>query len=128
MLHYVSGNLADKDFELMEEPLEADGEAVSTLLRQYYAARGARGRGSSCCRDCMADEDLSALSELFSGEAGRKVRVEVPQRGDRRQLLDTAMTNAREEVERGCHGGARSRSRPWSGCRRRWACPRCRSV
>lgn len=99
VLHYVSGNLADKDFELMEEPLEADGEAVSTLLRQYYAARGAWPR-FILLPDCMADEDLSALSELFSGEAGRKVRVEVPQRGDRRQLLDTAMTNAREEVER----------------------------
>ena len=99
VLHYVSGNLADKDFELMEEPLEADGEAVSTLLRQYYAARGAWPR-FILLPDCMADEDLAALGELFSGEAGRKVRVEVPQRGDRRQLRDTAMTNAREEVER----------------------------
>ena len=41
VLHYVDGSLADKDFELMEEPLEADGEAVSALLRQHYAARGA---------------------------------------------------------------------------------------
>ena len=99
VLHYVSGNLADKDFELMEEPLESDGEAVSTLVRQYYAARGAWPK-FILLPDCMAEEDLTALAELFSNESGKKVRVEVPQRGDKRQLLDTAMTNAREEVER----------------------------
>ena len=99
VLHYVSGNLADKDFELMDEPLESDGEAISTLVRQYYAARGAWPK-FIYLPDCMADEDLAALSELFSNESGKKVRVEVPQRGDRRRLLETAMTNAREEAER----------------------------
>ncbi len=99
VLHYVSGNLADKDFELMEEPLESDGEAVSTLVRQYYAARGAWPK-FILLPDCMAGEDLTALSELFSKESGKKVRVEVPQRGDKRKLLETAETNAREEVER----------------------------
>lgn len=99
VLHYVNGDLADKDFELMDEPLEADGEAVSALLRQYYAARGAWPR-FILLPDCMADEDLDALSELFSKDAGRRVRAEIPQRGDRRRLLDTAETNAREESER----------------------------
>ena len=107
VLHYVSGNLADKDFELMDEPLESDGEAVSTLVRQYYAARGAWPK-FILLPDCMADEDLSALSELFSKESGKKVRVEVPQRGDKRQLLDTAMTNAREEVERAATAAQKS--------------------
>ena len=41
VLHYLSRNLAAKDFELMDEPLEGDGEAVSALVRQYYSARGA---------------------------------------------------------------------------------------
>ncbi len=107
VLHYVSGNLADKDFELMDEPLESDGEAVSTLVRQYYAARGAWPK-FILLPDCMADEDLAALSELFSKESGKKVRVEVPQRGDKRQLLDTAMTNAREEVERAATAAQKS--------------------
>ena len=80
VLHFVGGDLADKDFELMEEPLESDGEAVSTLVRQYYAARGAWPK-FILLPDCMADEDLAALSELFSKESGKKVRVEVPQRG-----------------------------------------------
>ena len=107
VLHYVNGDLADKDFELMDEPLEADGEAVSALLRQYYAARGAWPR-FILLPDCMADEDLDALSELFSKDAGRRVRAEIPQRGDRRRLLDTAETNAREESERAATAAQKS--------------------
>ena len=99
VLHYVNGDLADKDFELMEEPLESDAEAVSALVRQYYAARGAWPR-FILVPECMDSEDLEALAELFSKDAGRRVRVEIPQRGDRRRLLDTAAANAREESER----------------------------
>ena len=99
VLHYVNGDLAGKDFELMEEPVESDGEAVSTLLRQYYASRGAWPR-YILLPDCLEAEELEALSELFTRDAGRRVSVEIPQRGDRRRLLDTAATNAREESER----------------------------
>ena len=89
----------DKDFELMEEPMEPDGEAVSGLVRQYYAARGAWPK-FVFLPECCSGEDLDALAELFSRDSGKKVRVEIPQRGDRRQLLETAMANAREESER----------------------------
>ena len=34
VLHYVNGDLADKDYELMDEPLEPDAEAGSGLVRQ----------------------------------------------------------------------------------------------
>ena len=107
VLHYVNGNLADKDFELMEEPLESDGEAVSALVRQYYAARGAWPK-FILVPDCMDGEDLTALSELFSRDSGKKVRVEVPQRGDRLKLLETAQTNAKEEVERAATAAQKS--------------------
>ena len=99
VLHYLSGNLAAKDFELMDEPLEGDGEAVSALVRQYYSARGAWPR-FILLPECVEGEDLEALSELFTRDAGRRVRVEIPRRGDKKALLDTAMTNAREESER----------------------------
>ena len=99
VLHYVNGDLVDKDFELMEEPMEPDGEAVSGLVRQYYAARGAWPK-FVFLPECCSGEDLDALAELFSRDSGKKVRVEIPQRGDRRQLLETAMANAREESER----------------------------
>jgi hypothetical protein len=36
VLHYRSGEPAGKDYELMDEPLESDGEVLSALFRQNY--------------------------------------------------------------------------------------------
>ena len=40
VLHYVNGNLLDKDYEILQ-PSDDAQEAVSTLVKQYYLARGA---------------------------------------------------------------------------------------
>ena len=97
VLHFVGGDLAGKDFELMDEPLEDDAEAVSGLVRQYYSQRGAWPK--FILLPVEAD-DAEDLSRLFSEEAGRKVSVETPTRGDRLRLVESAATNAREEGER----------------------------
>ena len=97
VLHFVGGDLAGKDFELMDEPLEDDAEAVSGLVRQYYSQRGAWPK--FILLPVEAD-DAEDLSRLFSEEAGRKVSVETPKRGDRLRLVESAATNAREEGER----------------------------
>lgn len=39
VLHYNGDNLVDKDYRLVDEPLESDEEAMSALVRQYYAIR-----------------------------------------------------------------------------------------
>jgi excinuclease ABC subunit C len=41
-------------------------------------------------------EDLDILAEALSSHAGRKVEVLVPQRGEKRMLVEHAVTNARE--------------------------------
>ena len=97
VLHFVGGDLAAKDFELMDEPLEDDAEALSGLVRQYYAQRGAWPKFILLPVEA---EDAAALSQMFSEAAGRKVSVETPKRGDRLRLVESAMTNAREEGER----------------------------
>lgn len=97
VLHFVGGDLAGKDFELMDEPLEDDAEAVSGLVRQYYSQRGAWPKFILLP---VETEDAGDLSRLFSEEAGRKVSVETPKRGDRLRLVESAVTNAREEGER----------------------------
>ena len=97
VLHFVDGDLAAKDFELMDEPLEDDGEAVSGLIRQYYSQRGAWPKFILLPTEA---EDAAALSQLFTEQAGHKVSVETPKRGDRLRLVESAMTNAREEAER----------------------------
>ncbi|MEG1632438.1 MAG: excinuclease ABC subunit UvrC [Oscillospiraceae bacterium] len=97
VLHFIDGDLAGKDFELMDEPLEEDAEAVSGLVRQYYAERGSWPKFILLP---VETEDTEPLSQLFSEAAGRKVAVETPKRGDRLRLTEAAMTNAREESER----------------------------
>lgn len=97
ILHYISGDLAAKDMELLDEPMETDGEAVSLLVRRYYSARGAWPRTILLP---VASEDRAELEELFSQAAGRKISVEYPQRGERRRLVEKAQLNAEEECRR----------------------------
>ncbi|MBA4792327.1 excinuclease ABC subunit UvrC [Phenylobacterium sp.] len=44
--------------------------------------------------------DCDLLSEAFALKAGRKVEILKPQRGEKRQLVDHALTNAREALGR----------------------------
>lgn len=97
VLHYSDGQLTDKEYELMDEPLETDGEALSALLRQYYSQRGAWPKTILLPLEI---EDRASLEQMMSEEAKRRVYIEVPQRGDRRQLVLSAEVNAKEEAAR----------------------------
>ena len=97
VLHYTDGSLAGKDHELLDEPLEDDAGALSALVRQYYAGRGSWPKVILLP---MEMEDREALEQLLSDAAGRRVRIEVPKRGDRRTLSQAAQVNAREESVR----------------------------
>ena len=98
VLHFVNGDLVGKDTELMEEPLEEDGEAISDLVRQYYTAhRG--GWPKSILLPCKI-EDRDDLEELLSQCSGRRIYIETPQRGERMRLIESAALNAREEIQR----------------------------
>lgn len=97
VLHFNDGSLTAKDFKLLPEPLEADSEAVSALVRQYYTARGNYPKTVLLPCEC---EDREDLQQLFTTLAGRKVSVEVPQRGERAKLCERANLNAAEEILR----------------------------
>ena len=97
VLHYSGGSLAGKDFELMDEPVEEDGEAVSRLVSAYYLRRGVWPKTILLP---VEPEDMEELSQLLSQAAGRRVYVEAPKRGDKAVLTNTACINAREEVTR----------------------------
>jgi excinuclease ABC subunit C len=94
VLHYTGGDLAGKEYSLLEEPLEDDAEALSNLLRQYYAGRGAF---PGVILLPIEPEDRESLERLFVEASGHRVRLEVPKRGDRLRLVEAASTNAREE-------------------------------
>lgn len=97
VLHYVGGTLLDKDCEVFDSPLEEDEEALSGLLVQYYERRGAWPKTIALP---FPLQDSDQLEQLFSENAGRRVYVEAPMRGDKKKLVETANINAREEAER----------------------------
>ena len=97
VLHYIGGSLLDKDFELLDNPLEDDGEAVSALLRQYYTLRGVYPK--NIYLPCET-EDNSLLERLFTEQAGSNVYVTTPQKGEKKRLVETANLNAAEEINR----------------------------
>ena len=98
VLHFVNGDLAGKDTEMMDEPLEEDAEAVSDLVRQFYTAQ--RGGWPAVILLPVEPEDREELETLLSETAGRRVRLECPKRGERMRLIESAALNAREEIQR----------------------------
>ncbi len=97
VLHFVGGDLADKDYELMEEPVGTDEEVLPGLLMQYYVRRGTFPKTVLLP---AALEEAEELSRFLSEQAGRRVYVEFPQRGERVRQVERAQLNAREEILR----------------------------
>ena len=96
VLHYVGGNLLDKDYELMD-CADTPGEAVSALVKQYYLSRQS-APGIILIPEPM--EDAEPFARLLLEQLGKKVRIRVPQRGDNLRRLEIARANARQEAER----------------------------
>ena len=98
VLHFAGGDLAAKDWELIDTPMEEDAsDILSALVRQYYAPRGQLPR--QILLPCGL-EDEAPLMRLFSEQAGHKVELVTPQRGAKMDLIRLANKNAAEEVER----------------------------
>lgn len=98
VLHYVLGNLIDKDVEVLETQIgETQEETVSTLVKQYYLRRGLAPK--DIYLPCPV-EDSELFAQLLQQEYGKKVRISVPQRGDHVRLVELACANAKEEAER----------------------------
>lgn len=96
VLHFIKGNLMDKDYELLPVPDEP-AEALSALVKQYYLTRRA-APGRVFLPFSM--EDAEPFEQLLQKELEKRVRIRVPQRGDGKRLVELAVKNAREEAER----------------------------
>ena len=98
VLHYVDGELAAKDWDLMETPMEEErSDVVSALVREYYGGRGNLPR--QILLPCEIDDEVP-LTRMLSESAGRRVNIVTPQRGAKVDLIRLANKNAAEEVER----------------------------
>ncbi|NCE65768.1 excinuclease ABC subunit UvrC [Pseudoflavonifractor sp. 524-17] len=105
VLHYVDGELAAKDWDLMEAPIEEDeGTVVSTLVRQFYGGRGNLPR--QILLPCELEDEVP-LTRMLSEAAGRRVNLITPQRGAKADLIRLANKNAVEETERATTGEER---------------------
>ena len=98
VLHYVDGDLAAKDMELLEMPVEEQTEdIVSSLVKQYYGGRNSLPK--QILLPCEIP-DRVPVTRLLSEQVGRKVELLTPQRGAKMDLIRMANGNAKEEVER----------------------------
>ena len=105
VLHFNSGNMAGKDFELMEEPLETDSEALSKILIQYYSIRCSLPKNILLPFEI---EDIEDVERILREVSGKSVSIFVPQRGEKAELVKSALLNAREEVMRATTQAQRS--------------------
>jgi len=98
VLHYVEGELAAKDWELVELPLkEEEEQAVSALVAQYYSGRSHLPR--QILLPCELEDEVS-LARMLTESGQRKVDLVTPKRGAKMDLIRLANENAAEEVER----------------------------
>jgi excinuclease ABC subunit C len=74
----------------------APGDVLAAFLAQFYAERPA-------ARLVLLDRDIAErelLAEALGVSAGHKVEIAVPQRGERRRLVEIAVANARQALAR----------------------------
>lgn len=80
---------------------ESESAVLAAVATRFYL-----GRGDVGLRDLPREvlipgefEDRAALESLLKEEAGRRLQVRVPQRGEKRRLVDLAAQNARHALE-----------------------------
>ena len=95
VLHYVGGNLLDKDYEIVSPSDEE--EPISTLVKQYYLERQMVPKQILLPSPM---EDSALFEQLIQQQLGKRVHIRVPRRGDNVRLVEIAQRNAREETER----------------------------
>lgn len=96
VLHFRDGDLLDKDYEILSA-VDSEENAISSLIKQYYLSRGSAPKQVFLPIDI---EDAEVFSELLEREFGRKTKLKVPQKGDNLRLVNMAMENAKQELER----------------------------
>ena len=97
ILHYIGGTLLDKEYDIIDTPLEAPPAAVSAILKQYYADKEYYPKFIYLPFDI---DDQESLEAFLLQNAGHRVEIHTPKRGDKVKLVENANENAKAEVER----------------------------
>ncbi len=93
-----NGKMLGRDVFLLDATRDAtDDEVLSGFLLQYYA------RASTVPRDVLVPVELSDRADLeafLAVRRGSNVHIRIPQRGEKRELMELARTNAAETLAR----------------------------
>ncbi|WP_338720369.1 excinuclease ABC subunit UvrC [Devosia sp. XK-2] len=84
----------------------SDAEVLEAFLVQFYEDR-------TPPKLVLLSHDMAEpalIEEALSSRAGRKVRIEIPQRGEKRDLVNHALNNAKEALGRQLAEGASNRT------------------
>ncbi len=89
-------NWGHRDFFPAHTAEVSEEEVMTLFLMQFYEE-------VPPARTVLVDRalpDVEVLAEALTTQAGRKVAIEVPQRGTRKRLMEQACRNAKEALER----------------------------
>ncbi|GAB2516152.1 excinuclease ABC subunit UvrC [Nocardiopsis aegyptia] len=108
IFHVRGGRIRGRRGYVVDKVTDAGpGELMETFLGQLYgAAEGTdetAGTGTAVPREVLvshAPEDIGAVASWLSEHRGSAVDVRVPQRGDKKALMETVDKNARESLAR----------------------------
>lgn len=97
MLFIRSGRMQGGKNFAVSDAEEDNGERISSFITQYYAS------GVELPDEIMISapvQDAEALSGYFKKEFSKSVRIYVPERGDKRKLVEMAIENAEDYLEK----------------------------
>ncbi len=121
-LHIRGGKLIDSGrHQMIGAGGEETGHIIASFITQYYDK-------AQIPREILVEElpaDAEDIEKWLSAQAGRAVRLHMPQRGEKRKELHMAKKNAQDAFDKMVMGASRERERtrgatPW----RPWWCSR----
>lgn len=115
-LELRSGRIVGSSTYFMKGDLPSKTELVTSFITQYYPGCG-NIPPMVLVPSLDEEEDAELLGEFLSEEAGRKVRVYTPERGELHELLKMASLNAQEMMVRRILRGGGAEADPAMGMR-----------
>lgn len=99
VFHVRGGRIRGQRGWVMERQDEGDADLVGHLLQQIYGGESPEGVPREVLVP-LEPSDAQALGAWLTTLAGRRVDLRVPQRGDKKALLETVGRNAQQSLAR----------------------------